>query len=151
MNTTNVLEHLVLFWHNLRLTEYFPDSTENSCISRLPVVNTFFFLNHICYILLSLYLGISCNLFWGLPSGASVEESVCQCRSYKRLGFYLWVGKIPWRNGTPVVLPGEFHGQKSLASYSPWGRKGSDTTERLTLLIFTVLAISLQDEFCQYH
>ena len=40
--------------------------------------------------------------------------------------------------------------QRSLVSYSPQGRKGSDTTERLTLLIFTVLAISLQDEFCQY-
>ena len=33
---------------------------------------------------------------------------------------------------TPVFLPGEFHGQKSLVSYSPWGRKESDTTEQLT-------------------
>ena len=33
---------------------------------------------------------------------------------------------------TPVFLPGESHGQQSLASYSPWGRKESDTTERLT-------------------
>ena len=32
-----------------------------------------------------------------------------------------------------VFLPGEFHGQRSLASYSSWGRKESDTTERLTL------------------
>jgi len=30
---------------------------------------------------------------------------------------------------TPVFLPGEFHGQRSLAGYSPWGRKESDTTE----------------------
>ena len=29
-------------------------------------------------------------------------------------------------------LPGEFHGQRSLAGYSPWGCKESDTTERLT-------------------
>ena len=34
---------------------------------------------------------------------------------------------------TPVFLPGEFHGQRSLVGYSPWGRKESDTTERLTL------------------
>ena len=34
---------------------------------------------------------------------------------------------------TPVFLPGEFHGQRSLADYSPWGRKESDTTEQLTL------------------
>ena len=32
---------------------------------------------------------------------------------------------------TPVFLPGEFHGQKRLAGYSPWGRKELDTTERL--------------------
>ena len=38
--------------------------------------------------------------------------------------------KIPW-NGllTPEFLPGEFHGQRSLAGYSPWGHKESDTTE----------------------
>ena len=46
------------------------------------------------------------------------------------------VGKIPWRRErlpTPVFLPGEFHGQRSLAGYSPWGHKESDTTERLSL------------------
>ena len=31
----------------------------------------------------------------------------------------------------PVFLPGESHGQRSLAGYSPWGRKESDTTEQL--------------------
>ena len=30
---------------------------------------------------------------------------------------------------TPVFLPGESHGQRSLAGYSPWGHKESDTTE----------------------
>ena len=35
------------------------------------------------------------------------------------------------RKSTPVFLPREFHGQRSLAGYSPWGRKESDTTERL--------------------
>ena len=46
-----------------------------------------------------------------------------------------WVGKIPWRRKwqlTPVFLPGKFHGQGSLADYSPWGHKESDTTERLS-------------------
>ena len=28
-----------------------------------------------------------------------------------------------------IFLPGELHGQRSLASYSPWDRKESDTTE----------------------
>ena len=42
--------------------------------------------------------------------------------------------KIPWRRGwipTPVFLPGEFHGQKSLVGCSLWGHKGSDKTEWL--------------------
>ena len=41
-----------------------------------------------------------------------------------RLWFSLWVGKILWRRAwqpTSVFLPGEFHGQRSLAGYSPWG------------------------------
>ena len=29
----------------------------------------------------------------------------------------------------PVLLPGEFHGQRSLVGYSPWGRKESNSTE----------------------
>ena len=45
-------------------------------------------------------------------------------------------GRCPWRRAwqpTPVSLPGESHGQRSLVGCSPWGRKESDTTERLTL------------------
>ena len=30
---------------------------------------------------------------------------------------------------TPVFLPGKFHGQRSLAGYSPWGLEKSDMTE----------------------
>ena len=43
-----------------------------------------------------------------------------------------WVGKIPWRRAcqpTPLFLPGESHGQRSLEGYSPWGCKELDTTE----------------------
>ena len=46
--------------------------------------------------------------------------------------FDLWVGKIPWRREwlpTPVIMPGEFHGQRNLAGYHPWGLKESDTTD----------------------
>ena len=53
---------------------------------------------------------------------------------YRRLWFDLWVGKIPcgrkWQPA-PVFLPGKFHGQRSLADYSPWGCKESDMTEQL--------------------
>ena len=34
---------------------------------------------------------------------------------------------------TPVFLPGEFHEQRSLTGYSPWGCKEWDMTEQLTL------------------
>ena len=37
---------------------------------------------------------------------------------------------------TPVLLPGKFHGQRSLVGYSPWGCKELDTTERLHFLSF---------------
>ena len=43
-----------------------------------------------------------------------------------------WMGKISCRRTwqpTPVFLPGESRGQRSLAGYSPWGRKESDTTQ----------------------
>ena len=43
--------------------------------------------------------------------------------------------EIPWRREwqpTPVFLPEKFHGLRSLAGYSPWGHKESDTTEQLT-------------------
>ena len=57
------------------------------------------------------------------------------CLQCGRPRFDPWVGKIPWRRKwqpIPVLLPGEFHGGRSLASYSPWGHKESDMTERLT-------------------
>ena len=47
-------------------------------------------------------------------------------------GLDLWVRKIPWKREwqpTPIIFPGESHGQRILAGYSPWGRKESDMTE----------------------
>ena len=64
------------------------------------------------------------------PTRASQEA--CPCRKGRRCGFHPWVGKIPWRRKqqpTPVFLPGESHGQRSLSGYSPRGCKESDTTE----------------------
>ena len=66
-----------------------------------------------------------------LPRWLSGQESTCQCRRHRRHRFDPWVGKIPWRKkwqSTPVFLPGESHGQRSLAGYSPWGHKDSDMT-----------------------
>ena len=44
----------------------------------------------------------------------------------KRHGFNPWVEKIPWRRAeqaTPVFLPRESHGQRSLVDYSLWGHR----------------------------
>ena len=66
-----------------------------------------------------------------LPGFYSKEPDY-QCRRCKRCGFNPWLVKIPWRRTwqlTPVFLPGESHGQRSLVGYSPWGCKELDTTE----------------------
>ena len=44
----------------------------------------------------------------------------------ERYGFSPWIGKIPWSvkwQPTPVLLPGEFLGQRNLGGYSPWGHR----------------------------
>ena len=58
----------------------------------------------------------------GFPGGTSGKEPACQRRRYERCRFHPWVGKIPWRRAwqpTPVFLPGESHGRRSLVGYSP--------------------------------
>ena len=68
---------------------------------------------------------------WDALVAQTVKSLTLQCR---RPGFDPWAGKIPWRRAwqlTPVFLPGDSHGQRSLAGYSQWGRKESDSTERL--------------------
>ena len=51
------------------------------------------------------------------------EEPACQCRRYERCSSIdPWVRKIPWWRAwqvTLVFLPGESHGQRSLAGYCP--------------------------------
>jgi len=58
------------------------------------------------------------------PTGTSGKEPTCQCRRHKRHGFSPWTMKIPWRRKwqrTPVILPGESRGQRSLVCYRPQG------------------------------
>ena len=65
------------------------------------------------------------------PGGSDGKVSACNVGGP---GFDPWVGKIPWRRKWQPILvlaPGKSHGQRSLVGYSPWGRKQSDTTERL--------------------
>ena len=80
--------------------------------------------------------------YWSLSTGRKLVLSLrtwwlrgsSVCLQCGRPGFNPWVRQIPWRRKwqpTPVFLPGESHGRRSLVGYSPWGRKESDMTEWL--------------------
>ena len=61
----------------------------------------------------------------------SQQKRLGICLQCRRLRFDSWAGKIPWRRKwqpTPVSLPGESHGQRSLVGYGLWDCKESDTT-----------------------
>ena len=68
----------------------------------------------------------------GCPGGSGSKETACNAETR--------VLSLGWKNPlerewqpTPVLLPGAFYGQRSLAGYSPWGRQEWDTTAGLTL------------------
>ena len=66
-----------------------------------------------------------------LFSGSDDKESPCNAGD---LGSIPGLRRSPGEgNGYPVFWPGGFHGQRSLAGYSPWGCKESDTTEQISL------------------
>ena len=76
-------------------------------------------------------VSICCLLGSSFPGGTSDKEPVSQCRRCRRLKFDSWVRKIPWRGAwqpTPIFLPGESQGQRSLVGYSLWGHKELDVT-----------------------
>ena len=83
---------------------------------------------------------------YDFPGGSEVKSVCLECR---RPGFDPWVGKIPWRRKwqpTPVLFPGKSHGRRSLVGYSPWGRKESDTTERLRFRFHSAYKLNKQDD-----
>ena len=87
----------------------------------------------------------------GFQGSTSGKELTCQRRRRKRCELHPWVRRIPWRRAwqaISVFLPGESHGQRSLVSYSAWGRKESDMTERLT---YTQYFLSIDLNIMHYH
>ena len=72
----------------------------------------------------------------GLAQCLNSKESACNAGDP---GSIPGSGRFPWRREqlpNLVFLPRESHGQRSLAAYSLWGHKESDTTEQLTLSLF---------------
>ena len=69
----------------------------------------------------------------GFPGGSEVKASACNAGDLgSKSGSGRSPGKGKWQP-TPVFLPGESHGQRSLVGCSPRGHRASDTTEQLTL------------------
>ena len=76
----------------------------------------------------------------GFPHGLDSKESAMQ-----ETGFDSWIGKVPWRRESlsiPEFLTGEFHEQRSLVIYTPWGHRESNTIEWLTLSFHIIIFIS---------
>ena len=68
---------------------------------------------------------------FSFPGSSASKESACSAGASSSIP---GLGKFPGEGNklpTPVFWPGYFHGQRSLAGYSPWGCKGSDTNEQL--------------------
>ena len=66
---------------------------------------------------------IAYAIWKGFPPSSVSKESACNAED---MGSIPGSGRSPWRRKwqpTPVFLPGESHGQRNLAGYSPWGRK----------------------------
>ena len=71
-------------------------------------------------------------VFLGFPGGSDGKESACCVRD---LGLIPELGRSPGKGrGNPLQYSclDNLHGQRSLAGYSPWGRKELDTTEGLS-------------------
>jgi len=70
----------------------------------------------------------------GFPGGSDDKESTCNAED---LGSIPELGRFPWIREwlpTPGFLPGNSHGRRSLADYSPWGYTKSHTTEQLSTI-----------------
>ena len=68
------------------------------------------------------HLGCNCSLPRSSSVVLVVKNQPTNAGNVKRQEFYAWVGKISWRRAwqpSPVFLPGESHGQRSLEGYSP--------------------------------
>ena len=85
------------------------------------------FLAHVCiqYLLTCMFSAISdlsCYI-------VIIYKTLCERAWTCHLGYFAVSPQQP----SPVFLPGEFHGQRRLAAYSPWGHKELNMTEQLTL------------------
>ena len=87
-----------------------------------------------------IYFVVQYQYIWASPVAQTEKNLPARPR------FCPLVGKIPWgmeRLPTSVFLPGEFHGQRSLAGCSPWDSKELDTPEWIIFSLSSVYLLSL--------
>ena len=80
-------------------------------------------------------IGYPLQYFWASLVAQLVKNSPAKQET--------WIQSLGWEDplekewqSTPVLLPGESHGQRSLAGYGPWDLRESDMTEQLSLALF---------------
>ena len=108
----------LFFWNWTIIASFFFLLLHFSVLTQWLLSSDYIFF--LCIVFCILSLGV-----WHqrLPWWLSGNEPACQCR---RCPFDPWVRNVPWRRKwqpTPVFLPGESHGQRSLVGCSPWGCK----------------------------
>ena len=83
------------------------------------------------------------------PGGSDGKEYACNARDPSSIP---GSGRFPGeKNGnTPVFWPGESHGQRNLVGYSPWGCKESDTSEQISLSLFSLFKVYVPMLFSQF-
>jgi len=94
----------------------------------------------------------------GYPLQYSWASLVAQMVKNLPVMWKTWVWSLGWEDplekgtlSTPVFWPGEFHGQRSLAGYSPWSCKELDMTEQLSLHFHSIGGAQLQGYLPSLH
>ena len=92
----------------------------------VPLIYTCVFLSILCFFLIVMALYYTLKL-WCVTFRFLLFSQDCFVFSESFVELY----RRQW-HPTPVFLPGESHGRRSLEGCSPWDRCGLDTTEQLT-------------------
>ena len=85
-----------------------------------------------------------------MPSSAGIAFDVGSSPGLKRS---TWIGKISWSRKykpTPVFLPGELHGERSLVGYNPWHHEELDRTKHACMHHIKLWGLAMRQETCMY-
>ena len=92
-----------------------------SCFFYIPYPLSFFHHPTCVYIYICTYVYVFTSMYMGFSGAASHKEPACQCRRLREVSSTPELGRFWRRTGqaTPIFLPGESQGQRSLVDYCP--------------------------------